>query len=225
MTAETNDDGIKPSELEEPGSTGDFPSCGPGCDCKEPAGKSNAKIRIAVCLVVAMAICGILIFKTTSAKQNSPAIGTKGFSSPFAVPASGAVLNSAGQQGGCGASLPAIAELNTMAAKLDTVFVVIPTKDNAPLAKEASAAMASVERTLNSKGLSTGVYTLKVNSPDYPDVAAKVKAPGIAVFTKGRGTGFVSGWISESTLMQAYVASTRGGGCGSGGCPTSKPCN
>ena len=91
--------------------------------------------------------------------------------------------------------------------------------------------LASVERTLNAKGLSTGIFTLKTSSPDYPDVAAKVALPGIAVLSKGGGIGFVSGGISETNLMQAYVVSTRSGGCGPGGCPppvdgkAAVPCN
>ncbi len=205
------------------GSTGAFPGCGPGCDCGKPAGNGTTKVKIAICLVVVVAIVGILLFKTTSARQSGSDIRKRGFSPPFAI--SGKVVNSAGQQRGSGALLSAIAELNTVAAKLDTVFLVIPTKDNAPITKEASSVVASVERTLNAKGLSTGIYTLQATSPDYPDVAAKVTPPGIAVLTKGRGIGFVSGGISESNLMQAYVASTRGGGC----CPTGgapgKPCN
>ncbi len=226
MMTETNEYGDKQSESGDAGSTGNFPSCGPGCGCREPAGKGTTKIKIAICLAVVGAIVGVLLFKTTSAKQNAPVIGTKGFSNPLASAGNGAVLNSSGQQGGSGASLSAIAELNVVAAKLDTVFLLIPGKDNAPATKEAGAALAAVERTLNAKGLSTGIYTLETASPDYPDVAAKVKAPGVAVLTKGRGIGFSSGSISETSLMQAYVASTRGGGCcPPGGSAPGKPCN
>jgi hypothetical protein len=118
-----------------------------------------------------------------------------------------------------------------VADKLDTVFLVIPSKDNSPTVKETVTLLASAERTLNAKGLSAGIFTLQASSPDYPDVAAKVTPPGIAVLSKNGGIGFVSGGISESNLMQAYVASTRKGGCGPGGCPpptdgkAAVPCN
>jgi len=219
MTTETDEKGKKPSETEDANSTEKFPSCGPGCGCGEPVGTGSRKIKIVICLVVVVAIGGILLFKTTNAKQTASGTGTTGFSSPLASKGKGAVINSAGQKGGSGASLSAIAELNTVADKMDTVFLVIPSKDNTPTTKETGAVLASVERTLNAKGLSTGIYTLQATSPDYPDVAAKVTTPGIAVLTKGRSIGFVSTvGISETNLMQAYVASTRGGGCGPGGC-------
>jgi len=217
MTIESDEKETKPAETGD-NSNGEFPSCGPGCGCGKPTGGNNSKLKIAVCLMVVLAVCGILIFKATSARQNPSTTGTNGFSNPLA--AAGTAINSSQQQGGSGASLHAIADLNTVAAKLNTVFLIIPGKDNAPAAKETGAVLASVEGTLNAKGMSTGVYTLQSASPDYPDVAAKVKAPGIAVLTKGGGMGFVMGGISETNLMQAYVASARSGGCSPGGCPT-----
>jgi len=203
--------------------------CGPHCACGDPTATGNNKIKIAICLLVIVAVAGILVFKTTNAKQNPALAGTNGFSNSLA--GKGVVTNSSVQKGGSGAPLSAIAELNTVADKLNTVFLVIPSKDNAPTSKETGVVLASVERTLNAKGLSTGIFTLKATSTDYPDVAAKVTPPGIAVLSKGGGIGFVSGGISESNLMQAYVASTRTGGCGPGGCPppgggkAAVPCN
>ena len=224
MTTETSEKGANTSETGGAESTDPFPSCGPGCDCGKPAGKGNVKVKIVICLAVAVAVIGILLFKTTNARQNSSGAGQSGFSTPFA--STGTVANSAGQRGGSGAPLSAIAELNTVAAKLDTVFLVIPSKDNAPLKKETTAVLTSVEQTLNTKGLSTGIFILQTSSPDYADVAAKVTPPGVAVLTKGRGIGFASGEMSESKLMQAYVASTRGGGCcPPGGSTPAKPCN
>lgn len=219
MTTEANENDRNPSAYENPASQEAASACGPVCACGEPAGNGNTKLKIAVFLVVVVAVCGILLYKTTSAKQNTCDTGTSGFSGPVGTKGKAAVLNSAVQPGGSGAALFAIAELNTVAARLDTVFLIIPSKDNAPSTKETGAVLATVERTLNAKGLSTGIYTLQTASPDYSDVAAKVTPPGIAVLSKGGGIGFVSGGLSDTNLMQAYVASSRGGGCGPGGCP------
>jgi hypothetical protein len=220
-----------PSEPGQDVSAGASPLCTAGCACEAPAGKGTTTPKVAVCVVIVVTVCGILYFKTTSARQSPLPTGANGFSSRQAPAARGPVINSASQKGGRGAALPSIIELNTVAASMDTVFLVIPRKDNAPASKETGDVLASVERTLNVKGVSTGIYTLQTTSPDYADLAAKVTPPGIAVLTKGRGIGFLSGGISETNLMQAYVASTRGGGCGPGGCPTSAggkaaaPCN
>ena len=214
MTTGTDDSGDKSAQTQDPGAAGDLPGCAPGCACREPAaGKDTKKIKAAISLAVLAAVVGILLFKATSAQPKPSLAGTNGFSHQFAATPRGPVTTSAEQQGGRGASLSAIAELNTVASRLDLVFLVIPGKDNAPTARETDAALTAVERTLNAKGLSTGIYTLQTASPDYPDVAAKVTAPGVAVLAKSGGIGFASGGISETSLMQAYVSSTRGGGC------------
>ena len=231
MTTEPSKNDNDSAEQKKAVSSETASACGSGCACGEPVSKNNTKLKIAVCLVVIVAVAGILIFKSTNALQSSSLTGTNGFSNQFATASKGAVTNSAEQKGGSGASLSAIAELNTVADKLNTVFLVIPSKDNNPTSKETVTVLASVERTLNSKGLSTGIFTLKTSSADYPEVAAKVTPPGIAVLSKGGGIGFVSGKMSESNLMQAYVASARKGGCGPSGCPppgggkAAVPCN
>jgi hypothetical protein len=226
MTPVADENGTKPSDTDKAESTGNETGCGPGCNCGQPVDKSNSKLKMAFFGVLVVAVCGILIYKTTSAKQTPASTGTTGFATSLATPGKGAVSNSAGQQGGSGASLSGIADLNKVASNLDTVFIIIPSQNNASITKESSVVLASVERTLNAKGLSTGIYTLQTASPDYPDIVAKVTPPGIAVLTKGRGTVFITGDISETNLMQAYVASTRQGGC----CPppsdgkTAVPC-
>jgi hypothetical protein len=229
VTNEFNEKESDSAEHEKTAPQESASACEPGCACGEPTGKGNSKLKIAICLVVVVAVAGILVFKTTNARQNPSLSGANDFSNPRA--GKGPVTNSSAQQGGSGALIAAIADLNSVADKLDTVFLVIPSKDNAPTSAETGTVLASVEKTLNSKGLSTGIFTLKAASPDYSDVAAKVTPPGIAVLTKGAGIGFVSGKMSESNLMQAYVASARKGGCGPGGCPPpvdgkpAVPCN
>lgn len=212
MTAESSKNNENSSEYEQAAAPETAPACGPGCACGEPVNKGYTKLKIAVCLAVIVAVAGILVYKTTSARQNPSAAGTNGFS--ISREGEGPVTNSSGQKGGSGAPISAIAELNSVAGKLHTVFLVISDKDNTPLGRETSVVLASVERTLNAKGLSTGIFTLKSTSPDYPAVAAKVTPPGIAVLSKGGGIGFVSGEVAESSLMQAYVASTRTGAVG-----------
>lgn len=219
MTPERNKN-YKSSETRNAGSTGNFPTCGPGCGCggADDKGKGNGKLRVAIFLLVVAAVCGIVLFKTSSSRQNASAIAKTGFSNPTVTTGSNTPVNSAGQREENGASLPSIDALNTVAANLNTVFLLIPDKNGARIDRKAAAALASVERVLNAKGIKTGIFILQTGSPDYPDIAARVAAPGIAVLTKGRGMGFVSGRISKTSLMQAYVASTRTGcGC-SGGC-------
>lgn len=223
MATESNENETTSADTEDAPPPQNGPCFGQGCGCGKPAG--NSKLKVAVCLLVIVAVCGILLFKTTSARQNAPDFGKSGFSSPLATTAPSTTANNTGQRKEVSESLPSVSALNTVAANLDVVFLVIPNQDNDPVTKETGAAVAAVERTLKSKGISTGVFTLQTGSPDYPDVAARVSAPGIVVMSKGSGMGTVSGRISETNLMQAYVASTRGGGCCSGSDKAPSKCN
>jgi len=196
--------------------------CGTDCACGEPAPKSNSTLKIALCLIVAVAICGFLVFKlaNTGPQKTAQCPETNGSSASPAQENKGPVTNSSSQQGGSGAPIAAISELNRVAKTLNTVFVIVPTKDNAPLNKESATVLASFEKTLNAKGLSTGIFTLQSSSSEYPAAIVKVPPPGIIVLTKEGGIGYVSGEISEKKLIQAQVASIRGeGDGGSGGCP------
>lgn len=63
MTKEANGNSNKPPEpvdLKPPENT---PGCGSDCDCNKPSGNGNRMIKIAVCLVVAVAVGAILLFK------------------------------------------------------------------------------------------------------------------------------------------------------------------
>jgi len=186
-----------------------------------PAGKGNSTLKIAIGLIVAVAVCGILIFKLASTgPQKTAQCPEDGFSASPAPENKGPVTNSSSQQGGSGAPISAISDLNRVAKTLNTVFVIVPSKDNAPLSKENTTVLTEFEKTLNAKGLSTGIFTLQPSSPEYPAVIAKVSPPGIAVLTKRGGIGYVSGGISETKLIQAHVASIRGmDDSGAGGCP------
>jgi len=185
MTTEASEKGNKPSEAGNALAPQNAPGCWPGCDCGKPAGDGNTKLKIVVFLVVVAAVCGILLFKTTSAKQNASGIGKSGFSNPLVTTGPNTPANSAGQQGGIGASLSSISALNTVAADLDAVFLVIPSKDNATPTKETVAAVAAVERTLKERDISIGIFTLQVGSPDYIDVTTKISVPSIVVLKRG----------------------------------------
>jgi hypothetical protein len=127
--------------------------------------------------------------------------------------------------------LDSFTSLNKVAVSQDAVFIFIPAKADQTVKKEISDAVMTAQKTLKTKGINIGLYTLKTTSPDYAGIAGQLQVPGILVASKGRGMGAVSGEITEAKLLQAYVASSRataGGGCGpaSGGCgPTAAGCN
>jgi len=115
-----------------------------------------------------------------------------------------------------GEILDLLSSLNKVALNQDTVFIYVPVMGKETIKNETAKVIRSVEKQLKSKRIRLGVYTLKTSSSDYSKIKAQLPLPGILVLTKGRGSGTVSGDITEAKLLQAYVASTQGGGC----CPS-----
>ncbi len=211
-------------------------NCGPGCDCGKPSG--NTKAKAVVCLIVLLAIGGIFIYKTKGAKQSAPANTETTFVAPVAnvneqkaavptIDKQEPVVKMVEEKKRVGEFLDSLATLNKVAINQDAVFVFVPAKGIDLVSKETIDAIASAEQKLKSSGVSLGLYTLQSSSPEYANLAAQLPLPSMLVMSKGRGAGAVSGEITETKLLQAYVASSRAGGCGSGcapsGCGPSAP--
>ena len=55
--------------------------CGPECDCGKPSG--NTKAKVAVCLIVLLAVGSILVYKAKSAGQTAPSNTGTAFADPL----------------------------------------------------------------------------------------------------------------------------------------------
>jgi hypothetical protein len=227
---ERSDDTPTSASLNDPKS--DLALCGPGCDCNvAPAGK---RIKMAISLIVLLAVVGVFLYKTSSARQTASDDRTIGSVSAFAVaPAvpeavpgtaaqptaqSGPDAQSSQATGKIGEYLQALSDLNKVALSQDAVFIFIPSAKTEPLQDRTNAAVLAAQKTLKSSNIALGLYTLRTSSPDYTAISRQVQAPAILVASKGRGMAAVSGDITESRLLQAFVASSSAGGCGPSGC-------
>lgn len=203
--------------------------CGPGCDCGKPSG--NKKAKTVICLIVLLAICGIFVYKAKSAKQSAPTITETAFVAPIVNQATGQepAVKSVEDKKNVGELLDSLASLNKLAANQDAVFIFVPANNNEIVKKETLDAIASAEQKLKSSDIKLGLYTLQFSpSKEYADIAKQLTLPSVLVMSKGRGMGAVSGEITETKLLQAYVASSRAGGCcpsggGSAGCSPTAP--
>jgi len=198
-------------------------NCGPGCDCGKPAG--NRKLKAAVCLLVLVAIGGIFVYKAHSAKQNAAAEIDAAFSATGAgqtveEEATAVQEKEAATEktGTVGKELDSLASLNEAAANQDAVFVFIPAAGPYVPDEKMAEAIAAAQRRIEATGARIGLYTLQSGSPEYANIAAQVQTPGMLVMSKGRGMGAVSGGITETKILQAYVASSRVSSCGPAGC-------
>ena len=127
---------------------------------------------------------------------------------------------------GIGEYLESLSDLNKVALSQDAVFIFIPRDKNEAVQEQTNSAVLAAQKTLKNNDITLGLYTLSVNSPDYSGISKQVQAPAILVASKGRGIAAVSGDITESKLLQAFMASSRAGGCGPSGCgPSGAGCN
>lgn len=226
--------------------------CGAGCACHSSG--ASGKGRWVICVIV-LAVAGILVVRAmtktdaASAQAQSTAFATP-VAAPAVVPVSAPVGESittpeaspvvpadsapvvstavvaAPAEAGAETMIGAFAELNTVAAKSDAVFVYLLGKEETSGSAPATKAMQAAVRTIEAKGTKCAIFTLKAGSPDYANLAPQVSRPGVLAMVKGKGMSAVAGDITETKLVQSYVAASSAGGCGSGGCAPGAPgCN
>ena len=212
--------------------------CGPGCGCGAPSG--SRKVKIAVTLIVLLAVASIFIYKAATTKDNaSNSITTVGGAAfAFAQPSPTTMPEAASQPSAIatpevakadqkvGEYLESLSALNKVAINQDAVFVFIPAPKNDLADDKTNTALLAAQRTLKAAKITLGLYTLRSSSPEYSAISAQVQAPAILVATKGKGMTAVSGDMTEIKLLQAFMTSSRAGGCGPSGCgPSSPACN
>jgi hypothetical protein len=193
-------------------------ACGPGCGCNadEPSSRTRWIIGVIV-LVVAAALVARAMVKDTGV---SVAPGFSALATTGETPSP--ALSAANETSMVAKEIGAISDLNTVAVDKDMVFVFLPGKKDTS-GKAPTSQMIGAARTIQSQGLKTGLFTLKTDSLDYEQITAQETAPGVLAMVKGRGMKTVSGEITETKLIQAFVAASSAGGCGpsagAGCCP------
>jgi len=184
-------------------------ACGPGCNCGAPSG--GGRLKTVVSIAVAVAVVGILAYKAYAVKRAAAFDGVVNYEM--------AVAFGSASQG----SLDSFADLNRYAMDQDAVFVFLPDPGGRSITKTSEAAVLSVQKLLNGKGIKVGLFTLKNSSPDYKGISAQIPVPAVLVVSKGKGMGVVSGEATENNLLQAFVASSRASSCGPGGAASCAP--
>jgi len=196
------------------------PACGPGCDCH--AAGPACRVRWIVGAIVILA-AGMLMARALMKNNSAPADTTaSGFA---ALPAAGQtpapVANATPATDAASIAsvtvavkeLGALNELNAVAADTGGVFIFLPGKDE-PLIKAPLAQMRGAAKMIEAQGQKIGLFTLKTDSQDYAQIAAQAPVPCVIAMVKGRGMIPVSGDITETKLIQGFVAASSAGGCG-----------
>ena len=209
--------------------------CGAGCGCNTSG--TSCRAGWAICAIV-LIVAGVLVVRAmtktnaTSTRTEASTFATPVAASvtapgttpeaPPAVPAASAPATPTGEivqpaEASVGTPIGTFAELNTVAANSDAVFVYLPGKQASSVKAPISTMQAAV-RTIQTQGAKCALFTLKAGSPDYDKLNPQLVMPGVVAMVKGKGMSAVTGEITETKLVQGYVAASNAGGCGSGGC-------
>jgi hypothetical protein len=111
------------------------------------------------------------------------------------------------------ADLDSLASLNKLAADADAVFVLLagkPPLSDLAIMKEIEAAAQKIMADKTK----VSAFRLKESAPEFADIAKQSSVPCVLAMVKGLGMSVVSGDITETKLVQAFVAASRpSGGC------------
>jgi len=221
----TNNEDRKPSDNME-ALKQEVSACGPGCGCHavRPACRMRWTVGAIIILAAGVLVARALIKnnhalaeKTASGFAPLPTVGQASAPAADTTPATDEV--SAAQATVAVKEIGALSELNAVAADTGGVFVFLAGK-NDPLIKAPLAQMHSAAKTIEVQGQKIGLFTLKTDSPDYTQVAAQTSVPCVLAMVKGRGMIPVSGDITETKLIQGFVAASSARSCG----PSSSGC-
>lgn len=202
--------------------------CAPGCGCNAPGtpGKTRWVIGAIVLVAAGALVVRAMIKNDTVTTQTAPPAFAALAASPTPAGESGTPTNSfvaaPAAATSVGASIGAFSELDTVAASSDAVFIFLPGKDGTS-GRPPLTTMKGAARMIEAQGKKIGLFTLKPGSRDYDQIAKQMPVPGVLTIVKGRGMSAVSGEITESKLVQGFVAASSAAGCGpsaaAGCCP------
>ena len=191
-------------------------ACGPGCGCNASGTPGKTRWVIGVIVLVA---AGVLVARDIIKSDAAlPQTSGQAFALPIAATNSSAAAPTTEKSV---EPIGALAELNAVAAKLDAVFVFLPGKEGTS-SNLPAATMNKAARTIEAQGKKIGLFTLKAGLPDYEKIAGQISMPAVLAMVKGRGMNAISGDITETKLVQGYLAASSAGGCCSGGSTTCK---
>lgn len=193
--------------------------CGSGCACHNTglSGRMRWIIGVVIILAALVLVVRAVIKGKSDSNQKKGAL--------FAD-----VANPAQVAVSLGTEIKALAELNSVAAAQDAVFIILARKGDSTAS--SMTAVQSAVRTLGMRGIKIGVYILSPESADYERVSIQVQAPAVLAMVKRRGMNAVSGEITETKLVQGFVSASNVGcgpsgcgpsGCGPSGCGPSTP--
>lgn len=113
-----------------------------------------------------------------------------------------------------GDTLGSLNDLNVVAMHQGAVFIYIPTAQQEVITSETKTALLEAQKSLLDLDVMVGLYTLSVNSADYPLITKQITPPAFIVASKGGGMVPVTGEITRDYLLQAFLTANNSTTCG-----------
>ncbi len=196
-------------------------ACDAGCGCHATSKPGNKSWVIGV---IVLAAAGVLAARTVIKTNDvAPKAATSGFASLATL--TGDTATNTGPAAVTGEKslepLGSLLALNTLATKPDAIFIYLPGKEETTATPPLKALQGAARAVEAKAGQKCELFTLKAGSADYDQLAGKITFPSVLAAVKGRGMVPVAGDITETKLVQGYVAASSARGCapGSGCCP------
>ena len=199
-------------------------ACSPDCGCHAagPAGKTRWIVG-AIVLVAAGVLVARAMVKNHGASATPASAGFAALAVQEQSPAAGAAVTPSDKD--TTKEIAALSELNTVATNMAGVFVFLPGKSEATAKAPMTQILGAAKKIGPQLRGKIGIFTLKAGTQDYKQVASQMTVPGVLAMVKGGGMSATTGDITETKLVQAFVAASSSGGCGGGGCgPSSGGC-
>ncbi len=207
--------------------------CGGNCGSPESGGRGKGwKMVIFILIVIA---AGVVLAHSFLRKSNSDAVQSQQVFAPVQVESPNEVLSvtdNTAQQEASAKNVPALwradlnslASLNKLAADTDAVFVFLAAEEG-QIDRNIVGQVEAAAKTIGTDEIRVSAFKLNKTAPEYAQLAKQFPVPSVLAMVKGRGMSAVSGQISETKLVQAYVAASRPTssccptGAGSSACP------
>ena len=214
--------------------------CAPGCNCGSAPARSGMRMAIGVVILVA---AGVLVARAViKADRAKGYVASCDFGSVTAQASASETSEDPGAAAGAakvdgaelveaapdapgvttiaGKEIAALSELNQVAGDTDAVFVYLPAADAETSQQAPVRPLNGAVQTISAQGYKVGVFTLSSGAPEYAQLATQMEVPSIVAIVKGRGMAPVTGEITETKLVQGFVAASSAGGCCPGGAST-----
>ena len=188
-------------------------ACGPGCSCTAGQSGRTRWVLGAIIIVAAGVFVARAVMNSGPDPGQQPDAGqvlSQGAGS--AAPAVPQAADAKQVQGPvvCGELIRSLGELDQKAQDKDGVFIFLAGAD----ADKSRGAVSVIEKgvtSLQGGNIKVGLFTLERESSEFADLAKQVPPPGVIVLVKGRGMSSVSIDVTESKLMEAFIAASGAG--------------